>query len=715
MLASSTLAFADAKHIESDSAPEKNVLVLYSFSDREHFAPVDSLKADIRSKVSVPVNFYVEYMESQRLEDPEYEVSFGETLKHSHGRERLDLVVVAAFPALRFALRYRDAIFPGVPIVFSNIYEGRIRGQKLWPGVTGVTLTGDVPGTIALARKLHPGANTVAIIGGTTEFETYWVNDVHSELDRSGSKLKVVDLIGLSSRQLVERTSALPLNTIVLHMLSPRESTQPAVGPYESLAEISRRLPTYSIFTFCLGHGCIGGSYWVNREQGRLTAKIASHILSGEKPENVPVEHDATTQVQVDGRELRKWNLSEAALPAGSLILFQEPTLWQRHKGLIVAGVLGGVAQAFWIAALLWQRRKTRKALATLTESEERFQRMADIAPALIWMSDSGGSITYLNEKRLEFAGNAPGAGLGDTWTQYIHPDDLPNVQQANARAQERREGFSKEYRIRRQDGVYRWMFDVASPRTGGDGSFAGFVGSAIDVTEQKLAQEALEGVSGRLIEAQEKERSRIARELHDDICQRLALLSLELEQAIQRSDSAKSDGRWPAIQLQCTEIAGDVQVLSHELHSSKLDYLGLKSAAASFCHEFSKQHGVAVDFEAGELPGHLSREISLCLFRIVQEALHNGVKHSGASRFRVCLIATPDRINLEIGDAGIGFDVDRAMKGNGLGLVSMQERIHVVNGSFSIESKPNRGTIIRAAVPLNTKRNSLSAAAGAA
>src|SRR5277367_2054195 len=152
-------------------------------------------------------------------------------------------------------------------------------------------------------------------------------------------------------------------------------------------------------------------------------------------------------------------------------------------------------------------------------------------------MCDARGRITYLNERRIAFTGPDPEAGYGETWAAYVHPDDLKNVLDIVAQALKARQPFSREYRLRRSDGVYRWMFDLASPRVNGDGLFAGFIGSAIDVTDQKLAQQALEKVSGQLIEAQEKERSRIARDLHDDICQRLALLSMEIERANRTSN----------------------------------------------------------------------------------------------------------------------------------------------------------------------------------
>jgi PAS domain S-box-containing protein len=328
---------------------------------------------------------------------------------------------------------------------------------------------------------------------------------------------------------------------------------------------------------------------------------------------------------------------------------------------------------------------------------------MTDTTPSLVWMCDPKGKITYLNERRIAFTGPGSNAGYGDSWATYVHPDDLRNVKDGMSQGLKDRQPFSREYRLRRSDGVYRWMFDVATPRVNGDGSFGGFIGSAIDVTEQKLAQQALEQVSGQLIEAQEKERRRIARDLHDDICQRLALLSMEIEQTNRSSNelSKPTKTSLEEIRRHCSEIAGDVQSLSHQLHSSKLDYLGITAAIRGFCNEFSKQHGVSVKFTDRDVPRPLPKDVSLCLFRVAQEALHNAVKYSGMSEFTVELSGVEDAVHLVVSDAGAGFDVEEARKRRGLGLLSMQERVHLVQGTFSVESQPGEGTRILALVPV--------------
>jgi signal transduction histidine kinase len=235
-------------------------------------------------------------------------------------------------------------------------------------------------------------------------------------------------------------------------------------------------------------------------------------------------------------------------------------------------------------------------------------------------------------------------------------------------------------------------------------------VGMTADITERKRAQEALHqrdmelaeaqrGVSRRLIEAQEKERIRIARDLHDDFGQRLALLTIELELLQQNSPDLPAEvrSRMGELRRQTSEIATDIQSLSHELHSSRLEYVGIVAAMRGFCHEFGE-------------PTSLPPDISLCLFRVLQEALHNSAKHSGVRYFEVRLSGTSDEVHLSVSDSGVGFDREAAKEARGLGLISMEERLKLLNGTFSIESQHKCGTTIRAHVPLSARNDSIRA-----
>jgi signal transduction histidine kinase len=235
----------------------------------------------------------------------------------------------------------------------------------------------------------------------------------------------------------------------------------------------------------------------------------------------------------------------------------------------------------------------------------------------------------------------------------------------------------------------------------GSDGAFRVLVNSE-DTTRTRQAEEALRALGGRLITAQEEERSRVARELHDDLNQRMALLSIELEQLSQRVPAAQDDFR-ESIQnvwARAQEISAEIHRVSYQLHPSKLDHLGLVAATRSLCNELAKHHEIEIAFREKGCDGPLPKEITLCLFRIVQEALRNVIKHSGARKATVILAGSADVIRLSISDTGRGFDSGALEAKSGLGLISMRERLRSVGGVISIHST-DRGTKIEVAVPV--------------
>jgi PAS domain S-box-containing protein len=684
----------------------KNVLVLHNWANLPQSWTL--MESTVRAQVPGQINFYTASVENPRFDEEVYRESLAETLRRGYGGVKLDLVVAATYPVLQFAMQYRDKMFPGVPVVFTDVSRSEV--QKLWPSVTGVISPVGMRETIDLALHLHPNTNTVAIITGITEWDKYWLTVAHSELLRHQDKVREIDLVGPATQQIIEKVAELPPSTVVLFQLRPDDLTQPALEPIDILAEVAQRLPTYSAWQgLALNRGGVGGAYRNLPKDAVLNGEIVARVLSGERPENIPIVHDSDLQDHVDWRALQRWHIPESALPPGTVVEYRQLTFWQRDRKYIVIAVVLIVAQALLIAGLLLQRARKRKAEAVLRESEERFRVMADTTPTLVWMCDARGRITYLNGRRIAFTGTDSNADYGDNWITYVHPGDVEHMLGTLYESLKSKQPFSQEYRLRRSDGVYRWMFDVASPRVNGDGSFGGFIGSAIDTTDQKLAQQALAKVSGQLIEAQEQERSRIARDLHDDICQRLALLSMEIEQA-NRATNGSVEATKPNldnIRKHCAEIATDVQTLSHQLHSATLDCLGVVAAIRAFCGELSRQHQVSVEFTERNVPEHLRRDISLCLFRIAQEALHNALKYSETNRFSVALCAIEEEVQLVVWDAGAGFDVDEAKKHRGLGLVSMQERVNLVHGRFSIESTPGHGTRVFAAVPLVAENES--------
>ena len=229
------------------------------------------------------------------------------------------------------------------------------------------------------------------------------------------------------------------------------------------------------------------------------------------------------------------------------------------------------------------------------------------------------------------------------------------------------------------------------------------------DITERKDAEKALSGMSRKLIEAQEQERASIARELHDDICQRLALLAIELEQIEQNPPGSDSQlqAQVKALRVRTMDVSVRIQALSHELHSSKLEYLGLVAAMRSWCKEFADLQKMEIQFKSHDVATSPPPDVSLCLFRVLQEGLHNAAKHSGVKNVEVQLGEKLSEIFLTIRDLGRGFEMHKVILERGLGLTSMQERVRIVNGTISIETKPMGGTTIHVRIPVAADEDS--------
>jgi signal transduction histidine kinase len=261
---------------------------------------------------------------------------------------------------------------------------------------------------------------------------------------------------------------------------------------------------------------------------------------------------------------------------------------------------------------------------------------------------------------------------------------------------------FHKEYSSTGDDGPTWFLMHAARLDLSGTNRFRVLV-TREDVTRHRQAEEALRNLGGRLINAQEEERSRVARELHDDLNQQVAIMSIQLEQLGQKIPKGRHDlsalvgGLWAKAQ----EISSEIHRLSYRLHPAKLDHLGLAAAIKSLCDELSEHREIKIEFRQVGFPAVLSREVTLCVFRIAQESLHNVIRHSGAHDAQVLLRKSSRSVHLCVSDTGCGFDMQSSRTKNGLGFISMRERLRLVSGRISIRSQPFSGTQIDIVVPI--------------
>jgi PAS domain S-box-containing protein len=352
------------------------------------------------------------------------------------------------------------------------------------------------------------------------------------------------------------------------------------------------------------------------------------------------------------------------------------------------------------IARDITERKRAEEALRA---SEERLKVFVKNVPAGVAMLDREMRYLQVSDRWCADYGVDASQMLGRSHYE-IFPDIPQRWKEVHRRGLEGETLRAEEDRWDRQGGFTTWVRWEIRPWKTPNGGVGGILIFSEQITQRKQMEEALSGMARRLLEAQEHERARIARELHDDINQRLALLAVELEQ-LQGNPSEVQKGV-QELRKQTTEISDAVQALSHDLHSSQLEYLGVVAGMKSWCKEFGDRQGVQIDCRH-DVRNVLPPEIGLCLFRVLQEALHNAAKHSGVKRIEVQLAENSGEIHLIVRDLGKGFDIEAARQGRGLGLTSMRERVRLVNGTITIESKAMGGTTIHVRVPFESEDGS--------
>ncbi len=356
------------------------------------------------------------------------------------------------------------------------------------------------------------------------------------------------------------------------------------------------------------------------------------------------------------------------------------------------------------VLALAAVVRERKFATLAFLKSEGRFRQFFETQPECCYMISPGGIVLDVNPAACEALGYTKEELIGKAVSIIYAPESHSKMRDLLEKWKKTGRLESEEMIVVTRDGERRVVLVTAGSVVDAEGNLLHSATVHVDITERKRAEEALSTVNQRLIEAQEEERTRIGRELHDDINQRLAMLAIELEQL--EDDPSEIRSRVEELRKQTTEISDDVQALSHELDSSKLEHLGAIGGMRSWCREFGERQGIQIEFKSPEAKISLPREIGLCLFRVLQEALHNAAKYSGVRWIEVQLREDAAEIHLLVSDLGRGFDLETATQGRGLGLTNMQERVRLIKGFIEIQSKPMGGTTIHVRVPLRSEHS---------
>ena len=370
------------------------------------------------------------------------------------------------------------------------------------------------------------------------------------------------------------------------------------------------------------------------------------------------------------------------------------------------------------ISAVVRDVTERRRAADALKESEARFQQLVERTNVIPWEADAATWETlYVGPQTTSILGYPVERWFErDFWVEHLHPEDREWILAHVKRMQETNDTYTDEYRMISADGGVVWIQDHVSVERhqGKPHVLRGFM---LDITERKRAEEALreseaalrlghekiQFLAGELLKTQETERRHVALELHEDVNQKLAALSISLS-LLEREISAPADSlrkRVGALQERTAALIDDVRHLSRELHPAGIEHVGVAAALQTLCQEFGKKEGKSTQVDTTSSPDQVPFDVAMCLYRVTEESLRNIQRHSGASSVQVRLAATDEGMRLSISDDGVGFDISQVQPARGVGLLSMEERVRLLKGSLRIESRPGGGTELEVLVPV--------------
>jgi signal transduction histidine kinase len=578
----------------------KQVLVLNSARQNEQFYVISEREMPrlLTEGLGESVDFYAEYFDVGRFPHPDYETVYLDFLRRKYKERHLDLLLVMGDPAADFVSRNRDVLFSGTPVVFYTLSPP----PRPIANSTGLLNKLQFGPSIGLALALQPDLEHVYVVVGTTGLDPSRESQARAEFRAFEGRVAFTYLSGLVTKDLEARLGTLPPHSAVYFVVVSMDGAGELVQqmPYLSLVAAAANAPTYSWADVAVDAGIVGGWRRDQVAQMKAIAAIALRVLRGERADSIPLSSPDTDVDAVDWRQLRRWGLDESRLPAGTRVLFREPSMWDQYRRYIIAAVMLLLAQSLLIAGLLMQRAKRQRVERELRGSQDNL----------------------------------------------------------------------------------------------------------------RVSYDRIRQLSRRLLGEQEAERARIARELHDDINQQLAILSIELD-GLRFDQLPVHSAKRVSEAMETTQgISTSVRELSHRLHPARLRLIGLVAALDNLRRDLSPPH-LPIAFCHRNVPGEIHENVALCVFRVAQEALRNAVKHGAAAHIWVDLTGGPSSVALTITDDGRGFDVN-APPNAGLGLISMRERVESVGGVLEIHATPASGTRLSVTVPIRASESALAATASA-
>ncbi|MDI6865971.1 sensor histidine kinase, partial [Thermodesulfovibrio yellowstonii] len=574
---------------------------------------------------------------------------------------------------------------------------------------TGVAEETDVRGTLDIALKLHPNTQRVYIINDITTTGLAMKKGLLEIFPEFSNKITFIMLENPDMKELQKEVEKIPPKSIILLLLVNRDKTGNFFAYEESLDLLypHTNSPIYSVWDFYLGRGIIGGKLTSAFLQGKKAGELALQVLQGKSPSEIPVVKESPNEYMFDYNELKRFNVSLNRLPKESRIINLPESFFVKYRKTLTMITLIFIGLSLVIVILTINISKRKKIEEELRISEEKYRDLYDNAPDMYHSVDKNGIIIECNETEAKMLGYKKEEIIGKPITYFMTEESkkaqaefFPNIEKYSFIQVER--DF-----IRKDGSVFTASLNVYV-EVDEKGNFVKTKTIGRDITyrkqieeELRKSREALRKLSVYLQNIRENERKEIAKEIHDELGQSLTALKLSLSWIKKRVEDEFLNKKFDETLTIVNALIKQVQNISNRLRPSLIDYLTLEDAIMWQVKEFERNTSIICNVDIAEHGIKLSKNVSLTLFRIFQEALTNIARHANATEVDIKMFRSEASILLIIKDNGIGISDEKIKSPESFGLMAMRERAYSINATLDIRRSYEGGTEIVISVPV--------------
>jgi len=480
--------------MNAGAAEPPRVLLLHVFGHA--YSPwsdmAGSFRGELIKKSPKPIDLYEVSLDTARVQDPKDEGPFVEYIRAVLSGRKLDLVVPVGAPAAFFLQRYRSQLFPTTPVLIIGADVRRIPDADRQGNNTGVLLDLDLPAYLENILRLRPDTSEVAVVVGNSTVERYWTSELRRDFQQFTDRVNITWFNDLTFGQMLERAATMPPDSAIFWFLLSEDA---AGVPYsqdralEAMREVATA-PFFGMGDYQMGRGIVGGPLMQTQALGKQGAEVALRILKGETPGDINPPSVLFGAPIYDWRELQRWNISEARLPAGSIVQFREPTVWQRYRWQIAAVAAALLFQSLLITYVLLQSRRRRAAETSLKESEERMTFTAASANVGLWQFDRTTDELWATDHCRAMFGLAGDVPLTrHAFLAAVHPEDRAIAMSALREVSNVDHSDVSDLRIVLPDAQVRWIRVRSRSHPDHRGDTKHLSGVFIDISDQKAAE----------------------------------------------------------------------------------------------------------------------------------------------------------------------------------------------------------------------------------